>query len=395
MLQHQKLRIALMTYSTKPRGSVVHTLELASALQALGHQVCIFALDKDGSGFEQHLPCEYQPIPAKPAPQEIDLLIKQRIQEFVDYLIDYSQNSLLNYDIYHAQDCISANALAILRSQQIIPHFIRTIHHIEDYNSPYLRNCQDRSIREASLCLCVSDSWQAQIQEYYQIHALRVINGINTSRFSRQKNGSEASLKQRFGLTGSPIYLTVGGIEPRKNSINLLKAFSQVLIDFPNAQLAIAGGSTLFDYQDYRQQFLVTAQELGIDIGKSLVITGILTDVELQTIYRCADVFVFPSIKEGWGLVIFEAIASGLPIITANMLPFTEFLTTSQALLVDPNDIKAIAQAMRSLNDSDFASSLIHASQSILSDYSWERSAKMHLNAYQIKSRKNLIQSRN
>jgi glycosyltransferase-like protein len=383
MLQNPKLRIALMTYSTKPRGSVVHTLELASALQALGHQVCIFALDKDGSGFEQHLLCEYQPIPAKPAPPEIDLLIKQRIQEFVDYLIDYSQNSLLNYDIYHAQDCISANALAVLRSQQIIPHFIRTIHHIEDYNSPYLRNCQDRSIREASLCLCVSDSWQEQIQKHYQIYAPRVINGINTSRFSSQKNGSEASLKQRFGLTGSPIYLTVGGIEPRKNSINLLKAFSQVLIDFPNAQLAIAGGSTLFDYQDYRQQFLDTAQELGIDIGKSLVITGILTNAELQTIYRCADMFVFPSIKEGWGLVIFEAIASGLPIITANMLPFTEFLTTSQALLVDPNDIKAIAQAMRSLNNPDLANSLIQASQSILSDYSWERSAKMHLNAYQ------------
>ncbi len=383
MLQISKLRIALMTYSTKPRGSVIHTLELASALQALGHQVCIFALDKDGSGFEQHLSCDFQLIPAQPAPQEIDLLIKQRIQEFVDYLSDHSQNSRLDYDIYHAQDCISANALAILRSQQIIPHFIRTIHHIEDYNSPYLQNCQDRSIREASLCLCVSDSWQEQIQNHYQIHAPRVINGINISRFSNQKDGSEDSLKQHFGLTGSPIYLTVGGIEPRKNSINLLKAFSQVLIDFPHAQLAIAGGSTLFDYQDYRQQFLDAAQELGIEIGKSLVITGILTDAELQTIYRCADVFVFPSIKEGWGLVIFEAIASGLPIMTANTLPFTEFLTTSQALLVNPHNIEAIAQAMRSLNDPNLANSLIQSSQSILSNYSWERSAKMHLTAYQ------------
>ncbi|MBD2189885.1 MSMEG_0565 family glycosyltransferase [Pseudanabaena mucicola] len=380
---NQSLRIALFTYSTKPRGSVIHTLELAEALQALGHKVCIFALDKDGAGFDRHLSCEFLPIPARDAPKEIDLLIKQRIQEFANYLIDNLQNPQLDYDIYHAQDCISANALAIVRSQQIISHFIRTIHHIEDYNSPYLRDCQDRSIREASLCLCVSDSWQQQIQKDYQIHAPRVINGINVSRFSDRKDGSEQSLKERFGLTGSPIYLTVGGIEPRKNSVNLLKAFSQVLTDFPNAQLAIAGGSTLFDYQDYRDNFLNTAQELGIDIGKSVVITGVLSNVEICTIYRCADVFVFPSIKEGWGLVIFEAIASGLPIITSNILPFTEFLTSTQALLVDPATVEAIAQAMRSINNSDFTNSLIHASRCILTDYLWEQSAKMHLHEYQ------------
>lgn len=383
MLQTSRLRIALFTYSTKPRGSVIHTLELAEALQALGHQVCIFALDKDGAGFDRNLSCEFRLIPARDAPKEIDLLIKQRIQEFVNYLIDDSQNSQLDYDIYHAQDCISANALAIVRSQQIIPHFIRTIHHIEDYNSLYLRACQDRSIREASLCLCVSDSWQKQIQKDYQIHAPRVINGINVSRFSDRKDGSEDSLKEHLGLTGSPIYLTVGGIEPRKNSINLLKAFSQVLTDFPNAQLAIAGGSTLFDYQDYRDRFLTTAQQLGIAIGKSVVITGVLSDAEVCTIYRCADIFIFPSIKEGWGLVIFEAIASGLPMITSNMLPFTEFLTSTQALLVDPNAVEAIAQAMRSLNNPDLANSLIQASRCILADYLWERSAKIHLHEYQ------------
>ena len=369
-------RIALLTYSTKPRGSVIHTLELAEALQALGHQVCIYALDKDGSGFDRHLSCEVQPILAQPAPQEIDQLIQQRIQEFVDYL----QNSNLDYDIYHAQDCMSANALAILRSQGRIPHFIRTIHHIEDYNSPYLQACQDRSIREAELCLCVSAGWQAQIYEHYQIHAPRVINGINLQRFSSDRNGTESQIKQKFGLTGSPIYLTVGGIEPRKNSINLIQAFAQVLVDYPAAQLVIAGGSTLFDYQDYRDQFLEIAQEL--DIAKSLIITGVLTDVELPVLYRCADAFVFPSAKEGWGLVIMEAIASGLPVITSNCPPFTEFLSEQQAVLIDPSDIEAIAQAMRLVTNPDFSQSLVQASQEILTKYTWENSAQMHTTHY-------------
>jgi glycosyltransferase-like protein len=365
-------RIALLTYSTKPRGSVIHTLELAKALQALGHQVCIYALDKDGSGFDRHLSCKFQPIFAQPAPQEIDQLIQQRIQEFVDYL----QNSSLDYDIYHAQDCISANALAILRSQNRIPHFIRTIHHIEDYNSPYLQACQDRSIREAELCLCVSAGWQTQIYEHYQIHAPRVINGVNLQRFSSDHNGTESQIKQKFGLTGSPIYLTVGGIEPRKNSIKLIQAFAQVLVDFPDAQLVIAGGATLFDYQDYRDQFFAIAQEL--NIAKALIITGVLTDAELPVLYRCADAFVFPSAKEGWGLVIMEAIASGLPVITSNCPPFTEFLSHQQALLINPDDVKAIAQAMRLIRQPDVIQALVQASQSILPKYTWQNSAQMH-----------------
>ncbi len=185
-----KLRIALLTYSTKPRGSVIHTLELAEALDSLGHHVCVYALDKDGKGFERDLSCEYQAIPAQPAPTDIDALIRQRIQEFVDYLSQSEQT----YDYYHAQDCISANALAILRQRQQIPYFIRTVHHIEDFSSPYLQQWQDRSIREPDLCLCVSDRWQAELQQHYQIHAPRVITGVNTQRFSQILDGSESIL---------------------------------------------------------------------------------------------------------------------------------------------------------------------------------------------------------
>ena len=174
------LKIALLTYATKPRGSVIHTLELAEALHQLGHQVCVYALDKDGKGFDYPLSCDRALISAQPAPSELDALIQQRILEFVDY---FSQSDRV-YDCYHAQDCISANALVQLRQQQKIPHLIRTVHHIEDYKSPYLQQCQDRSIRAADRCLCVSDRWQTELQRHYQIHAPRVINGVNLERFS-------------------------------------------------------------------------------------------------------------------------------------------------------------------------------------------------------------------
>ncbi|MBE9009795.1 MSMEG_0565 family glycosyltransferase [Pseudanabaenaceae cyanobacterium LEGE 13415] len=360
------MKIALFTYSTKPRGSVIHTLELAEALHQLGHSVTVFALDKDGKGFDYSLSCQVELVPAKTASKEVDPLIRQRIHEFVNYLKIYDF-----FDCYHAQDCIAANALLTLLKQGKIPHFVRTVHHIEDYSSVYLQQCQDRSIREASLCLCVSNQVQSELQQHYQITAPRVINGVNLNRFS--PDGS--SLK----FEGSPLYLTIGGIEPRKNSIRLLQAFHQVRDRFPNARLIIAGGATLFDYQSYREEFFAIAKALNLE--DALILPGILPDAELPALYRSADAFVFPSIKEGWGLVILEAIASGLPVITSNQAPFTEFLNEQQASFVDPNSVNEIAQAMCSVFQS--ADSLRQQSRSILTQYRWETSAQQHIHHYQ------------
>lgn len=371
-----QLKIALLTYSTKARGSVIHTLELAEALHQLGHQVCVYALDKDGKGFDYPLSCECQLIPAQAAPSETDALIRQRIQEFVAYL----SQSELAYDCYHAQDCISANALSSLVQHQKIPDFVRTVHHIEDYSSPYLQQCQERSIYAADLCLCVSDRWQTELQKHYQIDAPRVLNGVNLQRFSPVKNGLEQQFQQQWNLSSSPTYLTIGGIEPRKNSIRLLQAFAQVLQDYPKAQLVIAGGATVFDYQSYRDEFFKLAEQLKIE--SSLTLLGVVSDAELPALYRMADAFVFPSTKEGWGLVVLEAIASNLPVITSNLAPFTEFLSDTQALLVDPTSPESIAQAMRSILQPNLAQSLVQQSRSILEKYTWKASAEMHLFHY-------------
>ncbi|PSB26009.1 MSMEG_0565 family glycosyltransferase [Stenomitos frigidus] len=379
MSSHSKpLRIALLTYSTKLRGSVVHTLELAEALHAIGQDVCVYALDKDGTGFDRPLSCPHTLITAQPAPADIEALIQQRIQEFVEH---FSQSSE-TYDCYHAQDCIGANALSLLRQRQRLTHVVRTVHHIEAYNSPYLQACQERSIRDPDLCLCVSTRWQTELQQQYQIQAPRVINGVDTLRFSAEQDGSEPLLKQRLGIKNGLFYLTVGGIEPRKNAIALLQAFVQILADHPQAQLMIAGGATLFDYQEYRQEFFALVEQTGVRIGESLLLPGVIPDAELPALYRLADAFVFPSVKEGWGLVVLEAIASGIPVITANQPPFTEFLTAQQALLVDPRSPTAIAQAMRSVLAPRLAASLVQHSQTILPHYSWNASAQMHLVHY-------------
>ena len=394
------LSIALFTYSTKPRGGVIHTLELGEALQELGHQVCIYALDKDNIGFHRSLTCSSKLVPTKPAVNRqlllsrkqdfiennvanrnvdlVDKLIKQRIQEFVDYLSQETET----YDIYHSQDCISSNALKVLRGRKVISSFIRTVHHIDEFNSPYLQECHDRSILEPDLCLSVSNYWQQQLQQQYQINAPVVINGVDLKRFSRKPNGKEAELKKRLGINGNPVYLNIGGIEPRKNSLKLLEAFSKVLKTYPQAQLIIAGGETLFDYEPYRVKFFEIAQQNKIIIGKSLILPGVITDEDIPPLYRCANAFVFPSVKEGWGLVLLEAIASGLPVITSNIPPFTEFLNDKSAFLVNPHSSDDIANAMLNVLDKNQAQELIYNSKDIPSQYSWQKSAQLHLKHY-------------
>ena len=395
------LKIALFTYSTKPRGGVIHTLELAEALQEKGHQVCIYALDKDNIGFHRPLNCPYKLVPTKPAIERqlllqrkqsyfnneieetncdpVDELIKQRIQEFIDYLNRETET----YDIYHSQDCISSNALKILRDRGKIPHFMRTVHHIDEFNSPYLQECHDRSILEPDLCLCVSNYWRQELQQQYQIDAPVIFNGVDLNRFSRVVNGKEVELKQQLGIYGNPVYLTIGGIEPRKNSLKLLQAFIEVLKTHPQAQLVIAGGETLFDYEPYRLKFFEIARQNRIIFGKSLILPGVMADEDIPVLYRCADAFVFPSLKEGWGLVLLEAIASGLPIITSNIPPFTEFLNRDLALLVDPDSKDNIAEAMVNILNQNLAQKLINNSATIPVRYSWQKSAQMHLDLYQ------------
>lgn len=374
------LTLALFTYSTKPRGGVVHTIELAEALQKQGHSAKVFALDKAGTGFFRPLACAYQSVPATPAPAGIDLLIRQRIQEYVDFLRIHLKS--YRYDIYHAQDCISANALILLRDEGRIPHIFRTVHHIEAFVSPYLRDCQDRSIREADDCLVVSRHWQTQLEKEYGIPSHWVPNGIRPERFQDFKldQADILTFKQQQKLTGWPIFLTVGGIEPRKNALGLLEAFAMILKDFPQAQLVIAGGETMFDYQTYRDTFFSRAHTLGI--LSSLRVTGSLSDINLARCYRAADSFVFPSLKEGWGLVVLEALVARLPVVISGIPPFTEFLEEGQAIFVDPEDPASIASGMKTSVDPVVAQNLVTASQGIPERYTWERSAAVHLEVY-------------
>lgn len=382
--------IALLTYSTRPRGGVVHTVELAEALSDLGADVTVYALNKDAGGFYRPLRCASRLLPAAPPASGIDAVVAQRIAEMTEGLRAVGGE----HDIWHAQDCISANALATLREEGRIRRFLRTVHHLDDFDSAYLRECQERSVRAADGCAVVSATWQAALRAELGVAAAIIPNGVDLERFSPRPDGRDEALRRRLGLGRGPILVAVGGVEPRKNSIALLRAFLELRRDPAwTTQLVIAGGETLFDHSAYQREFAAVARGAGL-LGERaarpagdappLVLAGVLSDEEMPALYRLADVFVFPSVREGWGLALLEAMASGAPVVTSAQPPFTEFLMHGEdALLVDPRDPAAIASTVAMvLGDAELARRLRAAALATAARYTWARSARAALAVY-------------
>lgn len=382
------LRIAIFTYSTKPRGGVVHTLALAEHLQELGHEVHIFALGKDQGDFFRptSVPFTLIPIEFIPLDQEtLDDRIERYIQTYYQYLLKYPPDA---FDIYHAQDCVSANALWRLREERAISGFVRTVHHVDDFVSPSLIECQNNSIQRPNHCIVVSRYWQERLVNEYQVNSTVIYNGVNLGRFHPATPAERAEARSQLGLGNQFVFLNIGGIEPRKNSVRLLQAFQSVQPELTAQSVTpivyLVGGETLLDYSPYRNEFFEVLEQSDLQIDKDVYLPGVVSDEQIPLLYRAADVLVFPSVKEGWGLVVLEAMASGVPVLTSDLPVFHEYLRSEEnALLVDPTSVEAIATAMRRLaNDGQLRQRLAVTGPITAEKFSWQKTAKGHSNFY-------------
>lgn len=378
----QRLRIAMLTHSVNPRGGVVHAMQLAEALQDLGHDVTLIAAAEPGKNFFRAVRCNTILIPLPRLSGDLVATVGQRIQAYIDY---FSQSDTDTFDIYHAQDAISGCAMAELSERSIINGFIRTVHHLDRFDDVSLANWQNRSFVAARQVLCVSREWQDKLQKQHRIAATQVNNGVDVQRYSPAPQAHDETLRQSLGLMrGGPIFLAVGGIEARKNTLLIFAAFREVLLQRPNAQLIIVGGASLLNHDEYRQQFNAAVAESGIQDGpgQPLITTGPLPDADIPSLFRLADALVFPSLTEGFGLVVLEAIISGTPAIVSQRPPFTDYLQTQDCIWTDPEDSAAIANAMLTAVD-DFPTDSLPAIARCLSEqFSWAQSANTHLEIY-------------
>lgn len=375
---NRPLRIAILAHSTNPRGGVVHALELGDALARLGHQVTVHAPDAKGAGFFRTSLCGTLSVPASPVGADMTQMVRIRV---ADYVRHFEEPAHRAFDIFHAQDGISGNALATLKERGLIRAFARTVHHVDTFADRALMELQTRAMAHADRLLVVSRTWQQALFQKLGRRADIVGNGVDTMRFSPVPDGREEPLRARLGLGVGPIFLAVGGVEGRKNSVRLLEAFARIRARHTTAQLVIAGGASLLDHHTVQHAFDLALARLALPEG-AVVRTGPLAQADMPALYRIADTLAFPSLKEGFGLVVLEAMASGVPVATSRIAPFTEYLGAEDVAWCDPLDVASIADALEQTRDAAIRARLIANGTRIAARHDWDGTAQAHLAAY-------------
>ncbi|HZD69347.1 MAG TPA: MSMEG_0565 family glycosyltransferase [Actinomycetes bacterium] len=374
-------RVAILSYSTKPRGGVVHTLHLAENLHDLGHRVHVFALGDPAAGFFRPLRAPHTILPAPGR----DGTLEERVASSTETLVAGLSGRLRGrFDLVHAQDCIAARAgVAVTGPEDGLP-VIRTVHHVDDFVSQALVECQRRSILDPDHVVVVSRDWQRRLREEFGVDAEVVTNGVDSPRFARPSSVDGSDLRARVGARGSFLFLTVGGIEPRKGSLELVEALAKVrAVVTPPPVVAVVGGHSFQDYDPYRERVLDRAGELGLSFGEAVALLGTVPEDELTRWYHTADAFVFPSHKEGWGLALLEALAAGLATVATDIPVFREFLGERDALLVPAGAAGALADAMvRVASDPQLRSRLGRRGPRVAGRFTWRRCAEQHAAIY-------------
>ncbi|WP_435742040.1 MSMEG_0565 family glycosyltransferase [Nocardioides sp. SYSU DS0663] len=353
------MRVALLTYSTRPRGGVVHTLALAEALASLGVEVDVWTLARGGDTTFFRPVDPAVGVRAVPFEAQEDEPVGARIVRSIATLREAFDHA--PYDVVHAQDCISANAAMPC---------VRTIHHLDQFSTPELAACHERAVVEPVARICVSAAVAEEVRAGWGLHPTVIPNGVDAARFAAgaDDTAGRAAWAHRLG----EYVLALGGIEPRKGSIDLLEAFAPLRDSRPGLQLVLGGGETLFDYRDYRAAFDARAAELGVEP----VVVGTIEEQALPALVAQAAALAMVSTKEGFGLAAMEALAAGVPVVARDLPVLREVLGPTVSYATDPASIaRALGQVLDDPPDPE-------PGRTLAASYTWEAAARRHVELY-------------
>ena len=280
-------------------------------------------------------------------------------------------------DLFHYTD----HALSLLFRKCPV---IITVHDIAYLRLPKLLNTSRKvykknilriSIRKAKIIIADSFATKKDIIEYFGIREekIRVVHLGVESRFCPIENVEGFRLKNNLP---SKMILNVGTLEPRKNVVSLIKAFKKLRErGFEEVKLVIAGDKGWL----YEEIF----KEVGhSDLKKEILFLGVVKDEDLPLLYNCADIFVYPSLYEGFGLPPLEAMACGVPVITSNTSSLPEVIGDA-GIMVDPNDVNSLCESMYILlKDRELWNRMRNMGFERSKLFSWDKTAKKILEVY-------------
>ncbi|MFQ5849621.1 MAG: glycosyltransferase family 4 protein [Candidatus Binatia bacterium] len=286
-------------------------------------------------------------------------------------------------DLFHATDFLLPPVMPGTRT-------VVTIHDLSFVREPdtalpamkaHLTKWVPDALRRADHIIAVSEATRRDLMELYQTPPEKttvLYHGVGPEFRPVTDSSRLAGVRQKYRLGERPFILSLGTIQPRKNYQRLIQAFAQM---DSSVELVIVGRKGWL-YDAILDE--VTRQNL----AERVRFIGFVAEADLPALYSAATLFAYPSLYEGFGMPVLEAMACGTPVIASNQSAVPEVIGEA-GLLVNPRDVTAIASAMsRLLSEPTLREQSSHAGRAQAAKFTWTAMATDLLSLYQMLLRK-------
>lgn len=247
-------------------------------------------------------------------------------------------------------------------------------------NLKRLNDDMEYSVNRADKIITITESSKKDIIKFLDINPSKIeviYCGVDYDTFNKSFLVDEKyKVRNKYNLPEGYI-LYMGTLEPRKNIDSIIEAFALIKKqkDFDNIKLVIAGKKGWL----FEDIFNLVDK---LNLKDQVIFTDYVDERDKPIIYNMATLFVFPSLYEGFGIPVLEAMASSVPVITSNVSSLPE-VAGDAAILVNPKDIEGIAKNMiKILSDDDFKNELVRKGHIQAQKFTWEASAEKLYNVY-------------
>lgn len=283
-------------------------------------------------------------------------------------------------DLYHATDFVLPPTLSRTRTLLTVHDlsFVRVPESASPSLKKYLDYVVPLSAQKADHILADSQATKDDLIDIYGLADQKIsvlLSGVNKS-FSRVEDRvCLLTTRKKYTIGDEPYIFTVGTVQPRKNYARLIEALSQLRSKGHNLQVVIAGGKGWLEDPIYEAMNRTQMQD-------HVHFIGFADESDLPSLYSGAICFAFPSLYEGFGLPILEAMSCGTPVVTSNISSLPE-VAGDAALTINPYDVGELTHALEKIiSDSALRDTLIKKGYERVQQFTWESSAQQLINIY-------------
>src|SRR5271157_294476 len=361
------------------RGIERFVYELSRGLMGAGQDVTVLTGGRRKSRILGGVRIEYASMYGNHMTRWTGNLYDQRITYVPSGIIKMYRQSP---DIVHAHHFGSGYAASLLNKYDGTP-YVLTVHLVPSASSlaspiPVYRLMYKKALAGAATVIAVSDYVKDRVKKDFGIDSVVIPLSVDSQKFGPAPD--KKALRRDLGLPDSPVICMVSSIEDRRKRADMIiKAMPSILENVKDATLVLAGKTS----PEIVAYLSGLAQTLGI--ADHVTITGRLDELKIRNYLAASDVFVLPSKEEAGGLVVLEAMATGLPVICSNSGGITEYIRDGyNGVLFDCESVDDLADKVVGLiQDRDKAGSMANNARKLAaSKYSWESCVSQYLSIY-------------